>query len=140
MGKSIRSKVKRHFRAKKREEGVFAASEAARLQRLSSKLAAVRDAPAPKAELLEGDNEEEGTEGREGQVPGDELAEETTVADTMQLDDSTAKKISTHGRRPSRREEWRASKGLDPRPKPKGMNRIGGLAGRQRAGRPKRRR
>jgi len=70
MGKSIRSKVKRHFRAKKREEGVFAASEAARLQRLSSKLAAVRDAPAPKAELLEGDNEEEGTEGREGQVPG----------------------------------------------------------------------
>ena len=38
MAKSTRSKVKRHFRAKKREEGVYAATEAARLQRLNLKL------------------------------------------------------------------------------------------------------
>jgi hypothetical protein len=38
MGKSIRSKTKRAFRAKKRTEGVFAAAEAARLQRLNTKL------------------------------------------------------------------------------------------------------
>lgn len=43
MAKSTRSKIKRHFRAKKRETGVYAAHEAARLERLSSKLAAVRD-------------------------------------------------------------------------------------------------
>ena len=34
----MRSKVKRAFRSKKRESGVYAATEAARLQRLSAKL------------------------------------------------------------------------------------------------------
>ena len=38
MAKSTRSKVKRSFRAKKREEGVYAVTEAARLQRLNLKL------------------------------------------------------------------------------------------------------
>ncbi|EAU84578.1 hypothetical protein CC1G_00097 [Coprinopsis cinerea okayama7 len=38
MAKSLRSKVKRSFRAKKRVEGVYAATAAARLQRLNSKL------------------------------------------------------------------------------------------------------
>lgn len=38
MAKSTRSKVKRAFRSKKRESGVYAATEAARLQRLSMKL------------------------------------------------------------------------------------------------------
>ncbi|KAF5333666.1 hypothetical protein D9611_002214 [Ephemerocybe angulata] len=38
MAKSLRSKVKRSFRNKKREEGVYAAVHAARLQRLNSKL------------------------------------------------------------------------------------------------------
>ena len=38
MAKSTRSKVKRHFRAKKRTEGVYAAAEAARLHRLHQKL------------------------------------------------------------------------------------------------------
>ncbi|TFY65125.1 hypothetical protein EVJ58_g2195 [Rhodofomes roseus] len=38
MAKSTRSKVKRHFRAKKRTEGVYAAAEAARLNRLHQKL------------------------------------------------------------------------------------------------------
>lgn len=38
MAKSTRSKVKRHFRAKKRTEGVYAVAEAARLNRLHQKL------------------------------------------------------------------------------------------------------
>lgn len=41
MAKSIRSKAKRSFRAKKREDGVYAATEAARLQRLTTKLAVI---------------------------------------------------------------------------------------------------
>jgi hypothetical protein len=41
MGKSIRSKAKRSFRSKKRETGVYAATEAARLHRLNSKLTSV---------------------------------------------------------------------------------------------------
>lgn len=43
MAKSLRSKTKRSHRAKKREDGVYAAIEAARLARLSSKLQNVRD-------------------------------------------------------------------------------------------------
>lgn len=38
MAKSLRSKSKRIFRAKKREEGVYAAAAAARLHRLNTKL------------------------------------------------------------------------------------------------------
>ena len=38
MAKSTRSKVKRAFRAKKRDQGVYAATEAARLNRLHQKL------------------------------------------------------------------------------------------------------
>jgi len=38
MAKSMRSKVKRSFRSKKRESGVYAATEAARLSRLNAKL------------------------------------------------------------------------------------------------------
>jgi hypothetical protein len=41
MAKSLRSKVKRSFRSQKRESGVFAATEAARLNRLSTKLMTV---------------------------------------------------------------------------------------------------
>jgi hypothetical protein len=41
MAKSIRSKAKRSFRSKKRETGVYAATEAARLHRLNSKLTSV---------------------------------------------------------------------------------------------------
>ena len=40
MAKSLRSKVKRDFRSKKREAGVYAAAHAARLGRLHAKLAA----------------------------------------------------------------------------------------------------
>ncbi|KAG2370024.1 hypothetical protein BDR07DRAFT_1468190 [Suillus spraguei] len=56
MAKSTRSKVKRSFRAKKREEGVYAATEAARLQRLNSKLTAkVDDGDEESAKPVEGD-------------------------------------------------------------------------------------
>lgn len=55
MAKSIRSKAKRSFRAKKREEGVYAATAAARLERLNSKLVATVNSEAP----LHSDNEDE---------------------------------------------------------------------------------
>ena len=48
--------------------------------------------------------------------------------------------VSTHGPRGSRREEWRISKGWEARPKPRGINRQGGIAARRKAGRSKRRR
>jgi hypothetical protein len=50
MAKSTRSKVKRAFRAKKRKEGVFAAAEAARLQRLNAKLHALATATTGRKE------------------------------------------------------------------------------------------
>lgn len=50
MAKSLRSKSKRAFRAKKRTEGIYAATEAARLHRLNSKIRAHISAPP-----LEGD-------------------------------------------------------------------------------------
>jgi hypothetical protein len=52
MAKSTRSKVKRSFRSKKRQSGVYAAAEAARLQRLNLKLdQAVRKDPDGDAEV-----------------------------------------------------------------------------------------
>ncbi len=54
--------------------------------------------------------------------------------------DTQQPKVSTHGSRGSRREEWRKSKGLSVHPSRKGMNRQGGLAARRKAGRSKRRR
>lgn len=61
MAKSMRSKVKRSFRSKKRESGIYAATEAARLQRLSSKLVATatqgKDVDVP-VEDAEGEGDE----------------------------------------------------------------------------------
>ena len=48
MAKSTRSKVKRAYRAKKRESGVYAAAEAARLQKLNAKLARIISSDAGK--------------------------------------------------------------------------------------------
>lgn len=63
MAKSMRSKTKRAFRRTKREAGVFAAADAARLERLSKKLAdkvvADKDGDAP----MESGTEEVDTEG-----------------------------------------------------------------------------
>ncbi|KAJ3909217.1 hypothetical protein F5879DRAFT_1007186 [Lentinula edodes] len=129
MAKSLRSKVKRDFRSKKREAGVYAAAEAARLHRLNAKLGAVVSKDKDGDEALE-----------------DNITDAAGVPDYMQVDDSTrledslSKPISTHGPRGSRREEWRLSKGLPAQPSRNGMNRQGGVAARRKAGRSKRRR
>ncbi|KAI0721843.1 hypothetical protein C8T65DRAFT_629349 [Cerioporus squamosus] len=151
MAKSTRSKVKRHFRAKKREEGVYAATEAARLQRLNMKLRALTTTtPAQeKAEdemPVEGQGESEWQDepGADGQRPSGAQADS---ADAMDLDAgagpssaSADKRISTHGPRNSRREQWRASKGMPARPKSRGMNRQGTVAAKRKSGRSHRRR
>jgi hypothetical protein len=59
MAKSLRSKVKRAFRAKKRVDGVYAATHAARLQRLHAKIDAIVATPKPvHDEILEEGDEE----------------------------------------------------------------------------------
>jgi hypothetical protein len=63
MAKSTRSKVKRAFRSKKREVGVYAATEAARLNRLNAKLVSLASADHDK------DVQVEDAEGGEG-LPG----------------------------------------------------------------------
>ncbi|KAG2013906.1 hypothetical protein CC2G_010771 [Coprinopsis cinerea AmutBmut pab1-1] len=135
MAKSLRSKVKRSFRAKKRVEGVYAATAAARLQRLNSKLVEItkrdveRETPGGDADEAE-------------DVPADNAASTTQPDDGMAVDGESTepKRVSTHGPRNSRREQWRASKGMTPKPPIKGMNRQGGVAARRKAGRSKRRR
>jgi len=136
MAKSTRSKIKRHFRAKKREEGVYAATEAARVERLASKMAAIRGTGKEDEAVEESAERVEGAE-----VTDEQLESPPAAAEKMDLDGAAApKKISTHGPRASRREEWRTSKGMTPRPKSKGMNRQGGIAAIRRSGRPQRRR
>lgn len=127
----MRSKTKRSFRRTKREAGVFAAADAARLERLSKKLAdkvvADKDGDAPM-------EEEEG----EGEV---EAGEDTAMPTETEGDAATTKRISTSGPRGSRREEWRASKGMAPRSKGGNrMNKHGVIASSKRSGRTKRRR
>ncbi|KAF9821431.1 hypothetical protein IEO21_00677 [Rhodonia placenta] len=67
-------------------------------------------------------------------------------ADAMVLDSGagpsadTSKRISTHGPRDSRREQWRLSKGMPARSISKGVNRQGGVAAKRKAGRSHRRR
>lgn len=53
MAKSLRSKVKRSFRSKKRETGVYAAADAARLNRLNSKLVKATEGEAEPSETVE---------------------------------------------------------------------------------------
>ncbi|KAH9007088.1 hypothetical protein EDB86DRAFT_3034952 [Lactarius hatsudake] len=148
MAKSTRSKVKRAFRAKKRTEGVYAATEAARLQRLNAKLRALTAAGV--------DNNDDGQETRnskeeEGEdvagtpaAAGDDDDDAEMVSPTVIEGPAAAQKfkgkVSTHGPRGSRRERWRVSKGMAPRPKSKGMNRQGATAARYKSGRPHRRR
>jgi len=68
----------------------------------------------------------------------DEEAKHST--ESMVVDSEAPNRISTHGPRHSRREEWRRSKGMVARPNREVMNRQGGLAARRKAGKPKRRR
>ncbi|CAK5263063.1 unnamed protein product [Mycena citricolor] len=132
MAKSTRSKIKRAYRSKKRTDSVYAVTEAARLDRLHAKLSAIVDKAAPEPEEQEGEDEEE------EEMPVD--GEPTTADADMQVDGESSKKVSTHGPRGSRREEWRLSKGMSARPSTKGMNRQGGVSARRKAGRSKRRR
>jgi hypothetical protein len=73
MAKSMRSKTKRSFRRTKRESGVFAAADAARLERLNRRLAAKvsadkdGDAPMGEEQEAEGAVAEEGGQGGEGE-------------------------------------------------------------------------
>jgi hypothetical protein len=69
MGKSIRSKTKRSYRSKKRDDGVYAATEAARLERLSAKLAAKIAEPAQDTSVDHMDRTDAG-EGDDGGMPG----------------------------------------------------------------------
>ncbi|KAJ3875908.1 hypothetical protein F5051DRAFT_441995 [Lentinula edodes] len=166
MAKSLRSKVKRDFRSKKREAGVYAAAEAARLHRLNAKLEAVVSKDKDGDEALE-DNiiDAAGVPGAAQFTPyptslkftlrkihgsfthqcgpsdvTNNSADYMQVDDSTRLEDSLSKPISTHGPRGSRREEWRLSKGLPAQPSRNGMNRQGGVAARRKAGRSKRRR
>jgi len=153
MAKSTRSKVKRAFRSKKRTEGVFAAADAARLQRLSAKLHALTSNAATAVTGGEGGGGSDRENGEEEQqdvdMPVKDADEDVEVemASTPTaegLDGKTSEKstgkISTHGPRGSRREHWRASKGMTPRPKSRGMNRQGTVASRHKSGRAHRRR
>ncbi|EIW62080.1 uncharacterized protein TRAVEDRAFT_117305 [Trametes versicolor FP-101664 SS1] len=128
MAKSTRSKVKRSFRAKKRTDGVYAAVEAARLNRLHNKLKAIATTDLEVAD----EEDDEMEEGARMETEGDAAA---TAAGC------TTARISTHGPRNSRRESWRESKGLVGRPKVSStMNRQGVPAARRKAGRSHRRR
>lgn len=142
MAKSLRSKTKRAFRAKKREEGVYAAAHAARLDRLHAKIEAIVAAPRPvHDENLEDVENVEGNEEIQDEMADDRPPKTRSESDTMDVDkNSTSTKISTHGPRNSRREQWRSSKGKPARAPRSGTNRQGTVSARRNAGRPKRRR
>ncbi|KAH9963181.1 hypothetical protein BC827DRAFT_1193896 [Russula dissimulans] len=148
MAKSTRSKGKRAFRAKKRTEGVYAATEAARLQRLNAKLHTLTTPTAEEEEVVVvGAQAEENEQELDVDIPVEDADAEMAASPTTEgvdgkpSENSTGKKkISTHGPRGSRREQWRASKGMTPRPKSRGTNRQGTLASRYKPGRSHRRR
>ena len=60
------------------------------------------------------------------------------ISEPMEVDG--ARKVSTHGRRLNRRQEWRASKGLPMHRKIGRLNRQGTPAAARHSGKPKRRR
>ncbi|KAF9057378.1 hypothetical protein BJ165DRAFT_1520767 [Panaeolus papilionaceus] len=134
MAKSLRSKTKRAFRSKKREEGVYAATAAARLNRLNAKLLQTTKRDPQGDEILE--DPESQADALDTGLEGSEEPQDAMPVDSEQQ----SGRVSTHGPRGSRREEWRKSKGLPARNAPNGMNRQGGVAARRKAGRSKRRR
>jgi len=149
MAKSTRSKVKRAFRAKKRKEGVFAAAEAARLQRLNAKLRVLTTSTTT-AEGGKRPEEQEGEQHQDVDMPAEDEDADADAEDTVspsteegvdgKASEKTTGKISTHGPRGSRRERWRISKGMTPRPRSRGLNRQGTTASRYKPGRSHRRR
>ena len=158
MAKSLRAKGKMADRRRKRESGFYAATEAARLERLSARLLgkntskgtdenhALGDLGA--VEVDKGNGETVGVE----DVEGDAMMHEGEIPDdhpmcfpskwvcSLSGEEKVVRKISTSAPRDTRREQWRLSKGMTARPKGKGLNRQGKATGRSKAGRPKRRR
>jgi hypothetical protein len=61
MAKSLRSKVKRAFRSKKRESGIYAATAAARLDRLNARLLQITKTDT--THVADGKGEGEGNSG-----------------------------------------------------------------------------
>lgn len=100
MAKSIRSKAKRTFRAKKREDGIYAATEAARLHRLNAKLVAV----ASKGE--EGNVLEEDT-GKEDALGWSWFA----TLGILDVEDITAESLETLTHTLMTRNGWRGQSG-----------------------------
>jgi len=145
MAKSLRSKTKRVFRRVKRESGVFAVADAARLERLSAKLRVkiITDKDEDgDVSLLKG-VEEMVEQGRNEEGVVTTSTDAITVDSGMEAKQSHPKdqKISTSGRRLSRREAWRIAKGKAPHQKnPDRLNRLGGVAAKRKSGRPSRRR
>ncbi|KAH8925814.1 hypothetical protein BT69DRAFT_1279411 [Atractiella rhizophila] len=117
MAKSLRSKSKRTFRALKRTgdgstKGVYANAEAARIDRLNLKLMNIKGKRRAEEEAVK--LEEEGEkEGESGTIP---TANESSQADDdvmeVEIVEGNPKKVSTGGPRNSRREQWKASKGM----------------------------
>lgn len=117
--KSLRSKSKRAFRAKKRTDpkSAFAQADQARIERLSSKLQRSDKISGLKsaANDMETDQQEEDVEGNSdlGEGPSaiaasvDDNGQDLTSNGTEQ----TEKRISTSGTRTSTRSEWRERKG-----------------------------
>ncbi|EJT97680.1 hypothetical protein DACRYDRAFT_59044 [Dacryopinax primogenitus] len=99
MAKGLRSKVKRSFRRAKREDSVYAATHAARVERLHRKLA---------------DKIQTDVEGEDGDEPEEE------------------EKISTHGKRDNRKEQWKKAKGFDKASKSR-RKMFGGVGGKGKA-------
>ncbi|KAF9534411.1 hypothetical protein CPB83DRAFT_334293 [Crepidotus variabilis] len=124
MAKSLRSKTKRAFRSKKREEGVYAAAAAGRLHRLNSKLLQVTQKDKDGDVVVE--------EAKEDNTPALELDDSNqNQIEPTNIDANKSNRISTHGTRGSRREEWRKSKGMPVHSSRHGMNRQGGLAAKR---------
>ncbi|TXT10759.1 hypothetical protein VHUM_02264 [Vanrija humicola] len=119
MAKSLRSKTKLAARRRKAHESHYAVANAARTARISAK-------------LLNKDGGED-AEGDEKMADGEAEGEDAEMAEAP-------KKISTSAPRESRREQWRESKGMAPRPKLKGQNKLGRPISRHKAGKTKRRR
>ncbi|WOO82679.1 uncharacterized protein LOC62_04G006162 [Vanrija pseudolonga] len=120
MAKSLRSKTKLAARRRKAHESHYAVANAARTARISAK-------------LLNKDG------GEEQDAEGDDKMAEGGEEEDAEMGEET-KKISTSAPRESRREQWRESKGMAPRPKLKGQNKLGRPISRHKAGKTKRRR
>ncbi|KAK4685649.1 hypothetical protein P7C73_g4495, partial [Tremellales sp. Uapishka_1] len=120
MAKSLRSKAKMAARHKKRTNSFYQVADADRSVRLAERLHSKTQKEAPIKE-------------------GEEGAEDDVEADA-EMEEVAPKKVSTSAPRDNRREQWRMSKGMTPRPESKGLNRQGTAKATRKSGRPSRRR